>query len=88
LLLTERFGPIRFYPEEIKAMFTTEFPMQTILKLNLVLQGLRKKAGKEATEMNIEKDEFGFYFKKEKRTPLFVGYWLSFWNDGQMLHRR
>lgn len=33
-LLTERFSHIRFQPEESKPMFTPEFPMQTVLKLN------------------------------------------------------
>src|ERR1017187_3060098 len=88
LLLAERFSPIRFQPEEIKPMFTPEFPMQTVLKLNAVLEGLRGRAKRDAPtrqdapKMYSDKEEFGFYFKKGKRELLFVGYWLSFWNAG------
>jgi hypothetical protein len=80
LLPNERFGPINFEPEEIKSMITPEFPMQTVLKLNAVLEGIRKKVGKDETNTCVNKDEFGFYFRKGKRELLFLGYWLAFWD--------
>lgn len=91
LLLAERFGPIRFYPEETKSMFTSGFPMRNVVKLNAVLEGLRQKARKDAGKLNIEKygtrlysdmDEFGFCLRKSNGTLLFVGYWVQFWNAG------
>ena len=91
LLLAERFGPIRFYPEESKQMFSTEFPMHNVVKLNAVLEGLRQKARKDAGKLHIEKygtrlysdkNEFGFCLRKSNGTLLFVGYSLQFWNDG------
>jgi len=62
--------------------------MQTVLKLNAVLEGLRGKAQRDAPtrqdapRMYGDRDEFGFYFKKGKRELLFVGYWLPFWIAG------
>jgi hypothetical protein len=91
LLLAERFGPIRFYPEESKQMFSTEFPMQIVVKLNAVLEGLRQKARKDARRLDIEmygtrlysdKNEFGFCLRKIDGTLLYVGYKLQFWNNG------
>jgi hypothetical protein len=82
LLLAKRFGPIHFDPEEGKSMFTPEFPMQSVLKLNALLEGVRKRAGNGATKLYSDKEEFGFYLKKGVRELLFVGYWRAFWDDG------
>lgn len=80
LFLAEHFGPINFETEEIKLMFAPEFPLRTILKLNAVLDGIRIKAGKDASEAYCDKEESGFFLKKGKRNLLFVGYWLAFWD--------
>ena len=80
LLLSERFGPISFAKEEVTSMFSSEFPMQTVLKLNATLQQLRDKAGKRAsTPLHCDKDETGFSLKRGQRPLLFVGFWLPFW---------
>jgi len=83
LLLEERFGSIKFEEEEVNALFNSEIPIDTVLKLNAVLEGLRQKAGKRtATDMAMDKDESGFYLRKGKRWLLFVGCWQTFWNEG------
>ena len=83
LLLVERFGNIEFDSKEISAMFESEAPIQTVLKLNAVLEGIRKKAGsKLATKMVIEKDETGFFLKKGNRWLLYLGCWQAFRDDG------
>lgn len=83
LLLTEHFGPISFEREETSLMFSPEFPIRTLLKLNAVLEGLRQKAGAHvATKLYSDKDESGFYLQVGKRSLLFVGCWLAFWDAG------
>ncbi len=81
LLLVEHFGPISFEREEIESMFSSEFPIRTIVKMSAVLFGLKQKVPKRnAGELTSEtKDEFGFYLKKGKRDLLFIGSWVAFW---------
>lgn len=82
LLLMDRLGPISFTSEEIKCMFKPDFPMETIIKLNSVLDGLKQKATKKATLKQAgDSNEFGFYLTDGKR-ELFIGLWLNFWNAG------
>jgi hypothetical protein len=81
VLLSERFGPIDFDSREAQSMFASDFPLPTILKINAVIEGLRKKAGKRATALEVHKDETGFYLKKGSRLLLYVGCWLAFWED-------
>jgi len=79
LLLMERLGPINFTLEEIKSMFNPDFPMKEIIKLNTVLEGLKRRAGKEAKTESVSY-EFGFYLTKDERKLLFVGLSWEFWN--------
>jgi len=84
LLLDERFGPIGFDPQEATAMFNQDFPLRTVLKLNKFIDEVRDKAGSPAGELEIYKDEFGFYLNKkgkEKTCWLYFGCWLSFWEN-------
>jgi len=79
LLLTERFGPVTFETKEIKQMFTPDFPMRTVLKLNMVLNGIKEKALGRKAELSCEKYEFGFYLTSGER-KMFVGYSLDLWD--------
>jgi hypothetical protein len=81
LLLMEGFDPIKFASKEIVRMFTSEFPMETLIKLNAILEGLRKRAGKEAESESVSY-EFGFYLTKGKRKLIFVGLSREFWDAG------
>jgi hypothetical protein len=52
-----------------------------MVKLSAVLHGLRQKAGKRvASDLSSDKDESGFYLKKGKRSLLFIGSWVTFWD--------
>jgi hypothetical protein len=82
LLLMERFGPINFSTEENKRMFTPEFQMETVIKLNAVLEGLRARVAKKESESVSASYEFGFYLKKGKRDLLFVGLSKECWDAG------
>ena len=62
-------------------MFTPEFPMETLVKLNAVLEGLRKRVAKNETESVSESYEFGFYLVNGE-SKLFVGFSLELWNAG------
>jgi hypothetical protein len=80
LILTKRFGPINFNSMEIKHMFKPDFPMETVVKLNAVLEGLRARFGNDLKPVSVIY-EFGFYLKNGKR-EMFVGSWREFWNAG------
>jgi hypothetical protein len=82
LLLTERFRPINFTSKEAEFMFTPEFPMATLVKLNGVLEGLRTRVAMNETESASESYEFGFYLKAKDGGKLFVGLSMDFWNAG------
>ena len=59
-------------------MFNPDFPMEEIIKLNSVLEGLKNRAGKEAKTESVSY-EFGFYLTKDRRKLLFVGLSQQFW---------
>jgi hypothetical protein len=63
-------------------MFAPEFPMETLIKLNAVLEGVRKRFAKSETESASESYESGFYLKVEKEPKLFVGFSMQSWEAG------
>jgi hypothetical protein len=82
LLLEERFGPIGFDKEETMSMFNENFPLRCALKLNTLIDKLRKESELPSSKLEISKDEFCFYFEKkgqEKTCWLYFGCWLEFW---------
>jgi hypothetical protein len=81
LLLSKRFGPINFCSKEIKSMFAPEFPMETLVKLNAVLEGLKNRFAKKETISVSEIYESGFELVMGG-ISLFVGLSLEFWNAG------
>lgn len=84
LLLEERFGPIAFDKKETASMFSTKLPIQTLLKMNTLIEKLRKESGLPSGKLEIYKGGFGFYLKKkgeEETCWLYFGSWLEFWED-------
>jgi hypothetical protein len=80
-LLMERLGPINFSSKEIERMFTPDFPMKTLIKVNAVLEGLRTRAAKREVKPVSDSNEFGFYLSDGER-EMFVGLSQEFWDAG------
>jgi hypothetical protein len=80
-LLMERLGPINFSSKEIEQMFTPDFPMETLIKVNAVLAGLRARAAQREVKPVSDSIEFGFYLRDGER-EMFVGLSLDFWAAG------
>jgi hypothetical protein len=84
LLLEERFGPIGFDEEETTSMFKENFPLGTVLKLTALIDKIRNESELPASDLEIYKDGFGFYFQQkgqEKTCWLYLGCWLAFWEN-------
>jgi hypothetical protein len=82
-LVTERFGATGFVKEEIDSMAHDTISLATALKINSLIAETRAKAVEvaDATPLQITRDEFGFFFKKNNKWVLYFGCWLSSGNE-------
>ena len=55
--------------------------MATALRVNNLIEQIRRAAGDLATPLQIAEGEFGFYLKKEKQWLLYFGCWVTFWEE-------
>ena len=78
-LVAERFGATGFSKEEIDSMTHDTISLATALKINSLIAETRVKALEvtDATPLQITRDEFGFFFKKNSKWVLYFGCWLS-----------
>jgi hypothetical protein len=78
-LVAERFGATGFVKEEIDSMAYDTISLATALKINSLIEETRVKALKvtDATPLQITRDEFGFFFKKNNKWVLYFGCWPS-----------
>jgi hypothetical protein len=87
LLLSERFGPVEFEPEEVTFMLDKEFPLPAALKLVALIEEVRKKAEAKGVHvsrsLDIGKEELGFGFEKNKHWPLWFGCWSDNWGEAE-----
>lgn len=82
-LVAERFGATGFVKEEIDSMAHDTISLATALKINSLIAETRAKAVEvaDATPLQITRDEFGFFFKKNNKWVLYFGCWLSGGNE-------
>jgi hypothetical protein len=81
-LIKDRFGPVIFTEGEISSMETGEMSLETLLKINKLIDDVRKKAGRPATDkLEVAVDEVGFYLRKGRKGVLFFGCWLPVWKE-------
>lgn len=78
-LVAERFGATGFSKEEIDSMTYDTITLATALKINSLVAETRAKALEvtDATPLQITRDEFGFFFKKNNKWVLYFGCWPS-----------
>jgi hypothetical protein len=82
-LVAERFGATGFVKEEIVSMTNDTISLATALKINSLIAEMRAKAFEvtDTTPLQITRDEFGFFFKKNSKWLLYFGCWLSSGNE-------
>jgi hypothetical protein len=84
VLLAERFGPMSFVGQELTMLFTKEFPIRAVRKLDILVEELADKSKAAGFELEWTKsterlNENGFYLKQGKEYLLWFGVWTELW---------
>ena len=83
-LLERSFGPITFFEEEIKMLYSTEIPIRAIRKLDYIVTRVREecKSAYKFDPLKSDKtgEEYGLNFKNGNGNYFFwFGIWSPFW---------